>query len=161
MIINNKANILGKDYVIKYHDAVSFEQLPIELITQVYGVCFYGKKIVITHNKKGHWSLVGGTVEKGEHYEQTLVREVQEESNMDVLLSLPIGYQETQSVKGKKILQLRYVCIVQPYGPFDNDPDDSIDAIKLIEPRDVKKYFDWGEIGARIIQRAVELKESL
>ncbi len=28
----------------------------------------------------------------------------------------------------------------------------------MIDPKEYKKYFDWGEIGDRIINRAVELK---
>ena len=35
------------------------------------------------------------------------------------------------------------------------------DGLKLVDPKDYKQYFDWGRIGERIIERAVELKNKL
>jgi len=56
------------------------------------------------------------------------------------------------------VSQTRSVCIVEPFGPFTNDPDGDITKIELIDPANYKKYFDWGEIGDHIMQRALELK---
>lgn len=101
-------------------------------------------------------------VEPGETLEQTLVREIQEESNMEVLRALPVGYQRVIDTRdGSDIYQLRYVCIARPYGPFVSDPAASITETKLIDPADCKQYFDWGEIGDRIIERALEVLPSL
>ena len=36
-----------------------------------------------------------------------------------------------------------------------------VTEIKLIDPKDIKQYFDWGEIGDHILTRALELKNSL
>jgi hypothetical protein len=60
-------------------------------------------------------------------------------------------------------MQVRAVCIVEPIGPFvaDADPNGDVTEIKLIDPKDIKQYFDWGEIGAHVLARALELKESL
>ena len=33
--------------------------------------------------------------------------------------------------------------------------------IKSISPKDYKQYFDWGEVGDRIVQRTMQLKEKL
>jgi len=44
---------------------------------------------------------------------------------------------------------------------FISDPGGHVSENKIINPADYKKYFDWGEIGERIIKRATELKESL
>lgn len=156
-------NLDGSEYVVVYNDADSFDHLPSEKVTQTYGVCFVGNKMVIVHIPKpnyDHWGLVGGTVEKDETFEQTLKREIQEESNMKVNYFVPIGYQEVQ-LPNKTIYQLRYLCIVEPYGDFISDPDGSVKEIKLIDPKDYKQYFDWGEIGERIVTRAVELKNDI
>jgi hypothetical protein len=51
------------------------------------------------------------------------------------------------------------VCIVEPYGDFESDPDNDISEIKLIDPKDYKQYFDWKEIGDRIVKKAVELNK--
>lgn len=34
-------------------------------------------------------------------------------------------------------------------------------VLKLIDPKDIKQYFDWGEVGDRILARAIELKNIL
>ncbi len=163
MMICSKIVWGGKTYELRYTNTDSFSDLPKEKCRQIYGVCFYNNKLVIGFNgKKQTWSLIGGTVEPGETLKQTLVREVSEESNMEVLKAVPIGYQEVISSNGAEMLyQLRSCCIVKPIGPFFSDPDGSVTEIKLIDPLDYKKYFDWGKIGDCIINRAVELKENL
>jgi hypothetical protein len=72
----------------------------------------------------------------------------------------PVGYQ-TVKTGDKEIYQLRYVCKVEPYGEFLSDPDGNITEIKVVDPKDYKKYFDWGAVGDRIVERAIELKEKL
>jgi len=44
---------------------------------------------------------------------------IQEESNMEILSFLPIGYQKVTDTRDESfIYQLRYVCTVKPFGPF-------------------------------------------
>ena len=161
MVIQSKMILQGRVYKLKYTDVDSFANLPKEKCRQIYGVCFYNDKLVIGYNgKKGTWGLIGGTMEHGETFEQTLSREVQEESNMQVLKSVPIGYQVVADpYKNKTIYQLRSYCIVKPIGPFVSDPDGNITEIKLINPLDYKKYFNWGKVGDRLITRALELRK--
>ena len=75
---------------------------------------------------------------------------------MKIMTSTPIGYQKVE-IGNKIIYQLRYACIVEPYGEFISDPAGSITEIKLIDPKDYKQYFDWGKIGDRILERALEM----
>lgn len=85
-------------------------------------------------------------------------REIQEESNMEVTSFLPIGYQKIIDTRDNSYAyQLRYVCTSKPYGEFVSDPAGKITEIKLIDLKDYKQYFDWGEIGERILKRAEEL----
>ena len=159
-IIKNYKGRSGVEYIFEYFDADSFDQLEYSHCRQAYGVCFYGNQMVIGFggNKKD-WGLIGGTIEEGETFEEALVREIQEESNMEVLKSRPIGYQKvTDTRDGSYVFQLRYVCTVRPFGPFVVDPAGGVTKIKLIDPKDYKKYFDWGEIGERIVGRAVEVR---
>lgn len=158
--IDSSMTVAGKTSRVVYHDADSFDSVDSSKTTQAYGVCFCGDKMVIGFGgKKKNWGLVGGTIEKGETFEETLKREIIEESNMEVLEAFPIGYQEVFAEDRYKI-QLRYACKVKPLGPFIKDPAGSVTEIKLIDPNDYKKYFDWGEIGERIIERAIELKKN-
>lgn len=162
-IIENYHGKSGVDYIFEYEDVDSFNHLEYDKCRQVYGVCFCNDKMVIGFGgQKNDWGLIGGTIEPGETFEQTLKREIQEESNMEVMAQKPIGYQKvTDTRDGSFVYQLRYVCLVKPYGPFESDPAGSVMEIKLIDPNDYKKYFDWGKIGERIITRAAELKKNL
>ena len=145
----------GKVYKLVYKDCDSFDEIRDKDLQQSYGVCFYKDKLVIVYGEP-KWGLVGGKIERGESPEETLVREVQEESNMRVLKQIPIGYQEVINPDGKVDYQLRSFCLVEPVGPFIKDPVGNVTKIKLINPKDYKKYFDWGKIGDRIMERALD-----
>ena len=149
----------GVEYIFEYEDADSFEHLEYSRCRQVYGVCLCdGKMVIGLGGKKKAWGLIGGTIETGETFEQTLAREIQEESNMEVLKAVPVGYQKvTDTRDGSYFYQLRYVCTARPYGPFVSDPAGSVTEIKLIDPQKYKDYFDWGKIGERIVGRALEI----
>jgi 8-oxo-dGTP pyrophosphatase MutT (NUDIX family) len=160
----------GIDYLVEYSDADTFDHLDYDRCTQCYGVCFIKNSkttdtlVIGFGGKKKGWGLIGGSIEKGETYEQTLRREIIEESNMEILSFLPVGYQKmTVELTGNFFFQLRYVCIVRPLGEFKIDAGEGmaekgITAIKQIDPLKYREYFNWGEIGERIIQRAIELK---
>lgn len=147
----------GNKQKLIWHDVDSFDDLPREKLQQAYGVCFYGDKLLISRGDFGKWNIVGGHIEKGETPEEALVREIIEESNMRVLKQVPIGYQELFNQDGTTDFQLRSFCLVESIGKFEKDPAGSVTEIKLIDPRDYKKYFDWGIIGDRIIERATEI----
>ncbi len=80
---------------------------------------------------------------------------------MQIISLRPIGYQKSTDEDGNYIYQLRYVCKVKAFGEFKNDPDGDIVEIKLINPHTYKQYFDWGEIGERIMERAAQLKATI
>lgn len=150
---------------VVYRDIESTEELGNRVVHGVHALCFAGDKIVIVYSEaKGYWTPPGGGVEPGETVENAIVREVLEETNMRVLKQRVIGYQEI-SEPHRLTTQVRSVCIVEPIGPFVADADASdgegVTEIKLIDPKDVKQYFDWGEIGEHVLARAIELKNSL
>lgn len=144
----------------EYHEVDDFDMLEGLEVRQCYSTAFCGDKMVLVHNgKKDHWGLVGGTVEPGEILEETLVREIQEESNMKVLEMRPIGYQKVINLKGgeEDYYQTRWFAVVEPYGPFESDPDGTIDKIALVDPQEYKDFFDWGETGDAIVGKGVRL----
>jgi len=127
----------------------------------VHGLCFLNGKLVIVYAEgKGYWTFPGGGIEPGETYEEAVIREVKEETNMKVLYQELIGYQDIYE-PDRTVRQTRSFCIVEPYGGFISDPDDDITEIKLIDPKDIKKYIDWKEIGDRILERALELRQKI
>lgn len=163
VVIEERVGYMGREYIYEYSNCDDFSVLPYDRCKQVRSVCFYNDKIIVGLNgEKGTWGLIGGTIEKGESFLEALEREVNEEANATLLKSIPVGYQKvTEKEGGKVIYQLRYVSHVTLRGPFVSDPAGSITKIEFIDINDYKKYFNWGRIGDRIIERVKELKEEL
>lgn len=146
---------------VVYTDLDNESELTDKKIHAVHAYCFYGDKLVLVYSdQKGYWAPPGGSVEEGEYISAAVVREVKEETNMKVLSQRIIGCQDIEEPQGL-VSQTRSVCIVEPYGPFVSDPDGDVTQIHLIYPKDYKKYFDWGEIGDRLMERALELKDEM
>ena len=51
----------------------------------------------------------------------------------------------------------RSMCTVEPFGPFEKDPVGDVTEVKLIDPKDYKEYFNWGAVGERLLERALEV----
>ena len=154
-LINSSGQVLD----VIYQESDPLKGLEGKKLTGVHAFCFYGDKMIIVYAEtKGYWAPPGGGIEPGETYEQAVVREVAEETNMKVLYQELIGFQDIYETNGI-VRQTRSFCLVEPLGDFLADPDGEVTAIKLIDPKDYKKYFDWGEIGERIMKRALELKK--
>jgi ADP-ribose pyrophosphatase YjhB (NUDIX family) len=153
----------GNKYVFEYFEADSFTHLLHNECSQILGIAFRDEKIIIVNNIEhpGKYSLIGGGVDGGENPDDSLIREIQEESNMNVLHFQPIGYQKVIDVSGVKAAyyQLRYFCVVEPFGPFVSDPAGDVTEVLEIDPKDYRKYFDWGVKSDLIINRALKLKE--
>ncbi len=126
----------------------------------VRAYCFHKDKLVVTYSKrKDMWEPAGGDVEVGESVTDAMLREVREETNMKVLHYACIGYEDILAEEGIATL-MRFVCIGEPYGEFIEDPDEGeITKIELIKPEEYKNYFDWGDIGEHMMERALKIKE--
>ena len=148
-------NHSGQIFDVLYKEDDPMKNLDGKVLQGVHGYCFCdGKMVVVYSPKKGYWTPPGGAIEAGETYEEAIIREVKEETNMKVLKQELIGYQDIYE-PNHIVRQTRSFCFVEPYGPFVSDPDGDITEIKLIDPKDYKKYFNWGEIGDRIMEQAM------
>lgn len=56
--------------------------------------------LLVRHLKSGHWSFPKGHMEQGETEEETALREIKEETGLDVLLDT--GFRETVNYSPKK-----------------------------------------------------------
>lgn len=152
-------NRLGQIFNVVYSEDDPTINLEGKILHGVHAFCFYGDKMVLVNHPKSGWMPPGGGIEIGETYEQAVVREVKEETNMKVIHQVLIGFQDVYE-PDRIVRQTRSFCIVEPHGEFISDPDGEIMEIKLIEPTEYKKYFNWGEIGDRIMNKALELKNN-
>lgn len=155
-----KTKALGVIPVV-YEDVDTIQDLGVRTIRHVHAYCFYQSKIVIVWSpSKKHWTLPGGGIEVGEAIEQAVIREVEEESNMKVLKQRLLGVQDI--FEGENIVsQTRSLCLAEPYGPFVSDPDGDITQIKLVDPSELKRYVDWGEIGDHILEHALKMVKKM
>ncbi|MBU1557787.1 NUDIX hydrolase [Patescibacteria group bacterium] len=150
----------GLQATATYEDMDDFSCLPYEKCTQVVCFAFYKNKLLLVRDgKKNSWGPAGGGIEKEETFEGCARRELTEEANVEMLSFKPIGYQKASLPNGPEEHQLRVFCEVKPIGEFKEDPDGDITEIKYIDPKDYKQYFDWGEVGERIIERIFEFKK--
>ena len=150
---------LGKVMDIIYVEDDPLNNFDGRIMDGVRAHCFCNGKFVLVHstnNGRDHWTPPGGGIEKGENFQEAIDREIKEETNMKVLKQGMIGYLDFYK-DGKILRQVIPVCIVEPYGDFVSDPDEDITEIKLIDPKDYKQYFDWGEIGDRQVAKALEM----
>lgn len=151
---------LSGELDVIYREADPLENLDGKILSGVHAFCFCGDKLVIVYaeNKK-YWTPPGGGIESGETYEEALVREVAEETNMRVLHQELIGYQDVYE-PGRIIRQVRSFCIVEPISDFVADPDGDITEIKLVDFADYPKYVKWpGPITDRLLARVLEMKK--
>lgn len=154
-------NRSGQTLEVLYKEEDPLKDLDGKILQGVHAFCFLGDKLVVVFaDSKKYWTPPGGGIEPGETFEETVVREVKEETNMKVLKQQLIGYQDIYE-PDRVIRQTRSVCIVEPIGEFIADSDEEITEIKLIDPKDYKQYFDWGVVGDRLMEQALSLKSGM
>ena len=81
---------------------------------------------------KGYWALPGGRMDPGETIEQTIVREVKEETGLDVAIVRKIGEYVEKGFKDEVEYEYYPTCfLVKPVGGELKKQDNEILEIKL------------------------------
>lgn len=149
---------MSLEYV--FHPSKSMEGL--SPITQSSGVCFdeMGRILLLRQEGKA-WNLPGGHPEAGESLEQTLEREVYEETTVKIGKRELIGYQETIEDGVPKYNQARFACLVERVDPIQPDPSKGkTHERKFVEPEKVMDFIPYPQI-KQIIDEAVKWYKSL
>lgn len=144
-----------------YKDADDFLNLPQEKVLAICAFCYYDGKFVLVWNGSNirkNWEPVAGHVEKDETFEEALIREIKEESNMKVLKFWPLGYLYVQE---GDFYQAQYLCQVEPYGPFISDPDGGVTEIKLVDFAEIDGYLTKDDTSRSTLSRCAEVWEKL
>jgi len=143
---------------LSWHEINDFSN--IKDVKQCYGICFDKKGKILIIKNKGKWFLPGGTPEKGETFEQTLIREIDEEADVEINNIKPLGYNKIEEIKnGKKSIfyQLRFFARVSKIK--NQTPDPATNIIfkrKFIKPEKFLSYTFWGRPGEEMIRMALE-----
>jgi 8-oxo-dGTP diphosphatase len=81
---------------------------------------------------KGYWALPGGRMDPGETIEQTIVREVKEETGLDAVIAWKVGEYVEKGVKDDVDYEYYPTCfVVKPVGGEVKRQESEIQEIKL------------------------------
>ena len=156
-LVLNNSSFVYKDikYFVNFIPCNKSDMKKYSNFTQVYCLGNVNNlALVIYHDKKNKiaFNLPGGTRELGEGLEETLQREILEETNCEVLDYKVLGVQINTSKTGEVFEpQVRVFAHLKPLGKFIHDPGGSVGGYKLIKHSDIEKYIQWGEVGDWII----------
>jgi 8-oxo-dGTP pyrophosphatase MutT (NUDIX family) len=152
----------GDNWDIVYREIENFDEIRHLPLKSVGGISIYNEKMVLVFAKKRlSWEMPGGGMEKGESIEEAFKRELKEEANMEALQIFPLGYDTlTNRSTGMNIYQVRVACIAKPFGEFVKDPDGDITEIQLIEPKEYKRFFNWGKRSDVMVEKALRIIQS-
>jgi 8-oxo-dGTP pyrophosphatase MutT (NUDIX family) len=155
-MIKDIASLKEGTFELTWHDSTDFSK--IKPILQVYGICFNSNGKIVLINTNGKWCLPGGTPEKEESFEETLIREVDEEASVDIKRVFPLGYQKVLNMKDNSIIyQLRYAALISKVNkPKIDVATRVIPKRKFISPSNFLEYCKWGNTGKAIIEKAVK-----
>lgn len=67
-------------------------------------------QILLMRNERGDWELPGGRLEPNEQLEETLIREMKEETNLDVTVNRLIDTWVYEVIKDRFVLIVAYQC---------------------------------------------------
>lgn len=144
------------------HDLELYESDSVEglnPVKQVQAISFIDDDhIVVYKHIDGYYGLSGGSVEENESFEETLKREIKEESACEVLDYGLIGYVKDVQGKppGKEKYQLRYWAKVRLLDEPINDPCGKAISREVVNLDEATTKLKWGERGKILIELAAK-----
>ena len=135
------------------------EELPSDLkYTQVYGITFSDDKRILLRIEDGKYRLTGGKPEKGETYEETVIRENIEEINIEVEDLHYLGYLLVKEDDLEPYAQVRMITRIKKINPNRPDIDNGkLYDRQLVSLANVKDYLKYEEAGNDMIDAAIKL----
>lgn len=119
------------------------------------------KLCMIKINDKRGWTLVGGRVEEEDYTpEDALIRETNEEADLDLKNIKRIGYWKSYPKNNPKeiIYSARFVAEVKKVKPQTIDPAEGvIPERRFISPKEFENYTHWGKNGDFQLNKALKL----
>lgn len=164
--MNYKFNITyrGEIYDCEWIESTDFERL--SSVSGVQGFVFNERNEVclVKLARKDKWLTLGGGIEKEDKtLEDTFIREVIEEADLEIEDIKRIGYIKSFPRKNSNDVnfQARFVARVKKINPQTIDPaEGTMNERKFIPIEKFDKYTGWGENGDFQVRRALEVLKS-
>ncbi|PLX28119.1 DNA mismatch repair protein MutT [Candidatus Parcubacteria bacterium] len=87
-----------------------------------------------------YYEMPGGKIEYGEKPEDALIREVKEETSLDIKVNSPYStFSYVNNVKNKHTIDIQYICKSES-NVNDVKLSEEQDSFELIEEKDIDKY---------------------
>ncbi len=154
MGLRETTEFAGRSYEVTWHSEGDLP--PRNEITQVSAIRFSPDDRVVVVSADGRdWAIPGGHPENGESCEETLRREVREESCCEVDRFCLLGWQHVRDLADNSVhYQLRYCCRVR-VRRFR--PEHEIRYRSLVSPREFLSVLGYGDsvIAKELISLAV------
>jgi ADP-ribose pyrophosphatase YjhB (NUDIX family) len=158
IVIKEKSGIYDREWF----DEIDFEKLEREKIAHSSGFVFdeKGKMCIVNCKPQQGWCIPGGGIEDYDKtYEDTLIREVDEEADLELEEIKRFGYFKEVSREDKKKIRysLRFIAKIKKIKPQTIDPaTGTIPKRKFIPTKDFSKYIKWGAGGRFQLKKALE-----
>lgn len=111
-----------------------------------------GEKILVLQQKKGHWGFPKGHVENNETEVETAIREIKEETNVDVEINDKFRYSETYSPAEGVEKEVVYF-IAKKIGGTDKPQEAEVQAISWLNYEDAMETLTY-ENSKKILKQA-------
>lgn len=115
--------------------------------------------VLVARPTQGLWALPKGTPESGESVEQTAIREVTEETGLDVTIQAEIGsirYRYTIHSEGVLVRKVVHHFLMEPVGGDIADHDHEYDVVDWVDIHEATERMSYAN-ERKIVQRAGEL----
>ena len=152
----------GKQYLYTWIEGDDLTQFkPYSL---VHSICFNGEVHVLIQNENGVWRFQGGGPENNETFQETVTREMTQETGI-----IPKGIHLFGAFKVRGPLndqnendffQVCTVSVVDRTVIRTPDPEDgTIDEIRFVKPDEANFYVNWGEHGRQMLRAAIKYQK--
>jgi len=149
----------GKVYDAEWSDDTNFEDIK---LMGVGGFIFdkKGRLCLIKVQDERGWTLPGGGPEPEDNSpEDTLIREVEEEADMEIKNIQRIGYWKVRPRNNPKEISYtgRFIAKIKKIKKQTIDPAYGVIPERIfIDPKDLNKYTGWGENAEFQLEKALK-----
>lgn len=155
-------NWRDQKYLMEWFDETNFEDL--DNVTQAYGFVFdKNGRICLVDCNRDRWTLPGGGPEpEDKTFEDTFIREVDEEADLDIKDIRRIGYFKitplSKNCERKEVHYItRFIAEVEKINEQTIDPaTGNINGRKFILPGEFVEITGWGESGEIQLRKALD-----